>query len=102
MGLHPSLKVDSAGAQQRSVLSRIERVKDLMRKGLWKDGQSVTGLPKTKVTRIKAKKAVKETAPAVEGAAAKPETGAAPAAGKAAPAAGKAAPAADAKAAKAK
>lgn len=100
MGLHPSLKIDSADSQQRSVLSRIERVKDLMRKGLWKEGQPVTGLPKTKIIRIKAKKAVKEAAPAAEGAGAKPET--ATAAGKTAPAAGKAAPAADAKAAKAK
>ena len=32
MSLHPSLKVDSAGAQQRTVLSRIERIKDLMKK----------------------------------------------------------------------
>ena len=94
MGLHPSLKVDSAVAQQRSVMSRIERIKDMMRKGLWKDGQPVTGLPKTKITRIKARKAVKEAAPA-DGAAPKAE-GAAPAV------AGKAAPAADAKAPKAK
>ena len=41
MSLHPSLKIDTAGVQQRSVLSRIERIKDLMKKGLWKDDQSV-------------------------------------------------------------
>ena len=63
MPLHPSLKVDPAVAQQRSVLSRIERIKDLMRKGLWSDGQSVTGLPKTKILKIKAKKATKEASP---------------------------------------
>jgi len=55
MSLHPSLRVDPAAAQQRSVLSRIERIKDLMKKGLWKEGTTVTGLPKTKFTRIKAK-----------------------------------------------
>ena len=36
MSLHPSLKVDTAGAQQRSVLTRIERIKDLMKKDLLK------------------------------------------------------------------
>lgn len=60
MSLHPSLRIDSAGAQQRSVLTRIERIKDLMKKDLWKDGQSVTGLPKTKIVRVKASKKKKE------------------------------------------
>ncbi len=60
MSLHPSLKVDSAGAQQRTVLTRIERIKDLMKKGLWEDGQSVTSLPKTKIIKIKATKKTKE------------------------------------------
>ena len=61
MSLHPSLKVDSAGSQQRTVLSRIERIKDLMKKGLWEDHNRVTGLPKTKIVKIKAKaKAVEE------------------------------------------
>ena len=94
MPLHPSLKVDTATAQQRSVLSRIERIKELMRKGLWSDGTSVTGLPKSKILKIKAKKAVKETAAATDAAGA-------PAAGAAAPKAA-AAPAAGAKAPKAK
>ena len=83
MALHRSLKVDPALAQQRSVLSRIERIKDLMKKGLWAEGQAVTGLPKTKIIKIKAKKAVKEAVPA-EGAAGTTE--AAPAAGATAPA----------------
>ena len=60
MSLHPSLKVDTAGAQQRTVLTRIERIKDLMKKGLWKDGQNVTSLPKTKVLRVKAAKKKKK------------------------------------------
>ena len=60
MSLHPSLKVDSAGAQQRTVLTRIERIKDLMKKGTWVDGQAVTSLPKTKIVKVKAQKKKKE------------------------------------------
>lgn len=60
MSLHPSLKVDTAGVQQRTVLTRIERIKDLMKKGLWQDGQQVTCLPKTKIVKIKARKAKSE------------------------------------------
>ena len=69
MSIHPSLKIDAAGTAQRSVLSRIERIKDLMKKGLWKEEHAVTGLPKTKIVRVKAKKAAKEAAPGAEGAA---------------------------------
>ncbi len=67
MSIHPSLKVDSAGAQQRTVLSRIERIKDLMKKGLWSEGDKTTGLPKTKIVKIKAAKKTKETADEAEG-----------------------------------
>ena len=64
MSLHPSLKVNTAGAQQRTVLTRIERIKDLMKKDLWHDEHSVTGLPKTKIIKIKAaKKEQKEEEP---------------------------------------
>ena len=76
MSLHPSLKIDKAGVQQRTVQTRIERIKELMKKGLWKDETSVTGLPKTKIVRVKAKKKVKaEGEAAAEGAA--PAAGAA-------------------------
>ncbi|MDO8675881.1 MAG: small basic protein [Candidatus Omnitrophota bacterium] len=100
MSLHPSLKIDKAGVQQRTVQTRIERIKELMKKGLWKEETSVTGLPKTRIVRIKAKKKVKAEGPA-DGGATGPaaDGGAAPAAaGAAKPAAsasgGKAAPAA--------
>ncbi|MCK5214956.1 MAG: small basic protein [Candidatus Omnitrophica bacterium] len=68
MSLHPSLKVDTAGAQQRTVLTRIERIKDLMKKGLWEEGCGVTALPKTKIIKVKAKKREKkeDEAPAAE------------------------------------
>ena len=78
MSLHPSLKIDKASSTQRTVMSRIERIKELMKKGLWTDASSVTALPKTKIVRIKAKKKTAEAAPA-EGAAA-PAAGAAAAA----------------------
>ena len=64
MSLHPSLKIDSASAQQRSVLTRIERIKDLMKKGVWDENRlSITGLPKTKIVKIKAAKKTKEAKP---------------------------------------
>ena len=85
MSLHPSLKIDKASSTQRTVMSRIERIKELMKKGLWTDSSSVTALPKTKIVRIKAKKKAAEAAPA-EGAAG---AAAAPAAAAAKPAAKK-------------
>lgn len=70
MSIHPSLKVDLAGAQQKTVHSRIQRVKALIKKGKWQEGQDVTGLPKTKIVRIKTKKTKAAAAEAVPGAAA--------------------------------
>ena len=92
MSLHSSLKIDRASVTQRSVQTRIERIKELMKKGLWKEETGVIGLPKTKIIRIKAKKKVKaeegDTAAApvaASGAAGKPaeaaKTAAKPAAG---------------------
>lgn len=60
MSLHPSLRIDSSTTQQRTVLTRIERIKDLMKKGLWSENQSVTALPKTKILKIKTAKAKKK------------------------------------------
>ena len=59
MSLHSSLRIDRASVTQRSVQTRIERIKELMKKGLWKEETGVIGLPKTKIIRIKAKKKVK-------------------------------------------
>ncbi|MCK5083555.1 MAG: small basic protein [Candidatus Omnitrophica bacterium] len=67
MSLHPSLKVDTAGAQQRTVLTRIERIKDLMKKDLWHDEHAVTGLPKTKIIKVKAAKKEKKEEEGTEG-----------------------------------
>ena len=76
MSLHPSLKIDKASSTQRTVMSRIERIKELMKKGVWTDASSVTALPKTKIVRIKAKKKAAEAAPAEGVAAAAPASGA--------------------------
>jgi len=88
MSLHSSLKIDKASVTQRSVQTRIERIKELMKKGLWKEETGVVGLPKTKIVRIKAKKKVKAddaAAPAAAEGAAKTadaaKTAAKPAAG---------------------
>jgi small basic protein (TIGR04137 family) len=88
MSLHSSLKIDKATAVQRSVQTRIERIKELMKKDLWKEDSTVIGLPKTRIVRVKAKKKIKaaDTAAAPEaGAAGKPaaeaKTAAKPAAG---------------------
>ncbi len=86
MSLHPSLKIDKASVTQRTVQTRIERIKELMKKGLWKDETSINGLPKTKIVRVKAKKKVKAEE-GVEGAPAAPAAGAAKPAAKAAAAA---------------
>ena len=81
MSLHSSLKIDKASVTQRTVQTRIERIKELMKKGLWKEETGVVGLPKTRIVRIKAKKKVKAegdaaaTGPAA-GAATKPADGA--------------------------
>ena len=74
MSLHSSLRIDRASGAQRTVQTRIERIKELMKKGLWKEETGVIGLPKTKIVHIKAKKKVKaeEDAAAPAAAGAKP------------------------------
>ena len=56
MSIHPSLTVSEKDKKQRSVLKRAERIKMMMDKGKWKEGDSVFGLPKIKTLRIKIKK----------------------------------------------
>jgi small basic protein (TIGR04137 family) len=48
MSQHRSLKGVSTIAAKRNVLKRFERVELLKKRGQWKDGQKVIGLPKTK------------------------------------------------------
>ncbi|MGJ8654816.1 MAG: small basic protein [Akkermansiaceae bacterium] len=49
MSKHSSLKAQGSAQGKRSVMKRFERVKALKENGKWKEGQSPTGLPKTKV-----------------------------------------------------
>ncbi|MFH1281127.1 MAG: small basic protein [Candidatus Omnitrophota bacterium] len=74
MSIHPSLTISEKDKNTRSVLKRIERIRQMQEKGNWKQGDSVYGLPKIKSLRIKIKKEK------VEKAATATEEGAAPAA----------------------
>ena len=48
MSQHRSLKGASTIAARRNVLKRFECVELLKKRGQWKDGRKVIGLPKTK------------------------------------------------------
>ena len=92
MSIHPSLTISEKDKKARSVLKRIERIRQMQEKGDWKLGDAVYGLPKVKTLRIKIKKEKAEkveTAVPVAGAAA-PAAGAAPGAKETAKAAPKA------------
>lgn len=81
MAIHPSLKISEKDKKPRSVLKRTERLRTMLEKGAWKEGDDVFGLPKIKTVRIKIKKekaAEKAETPVTEGAAG--TAGAAPAA----------------------
>jgi small basic protein (TIGR04137 family) len=80
MSIHSSLKVSGAGAGQRNVWSRIERIAALKQQGRWKDGDRVEGLPKVR-TRFKVKTKKKEEPAAAPAAATPAPAAAAPAAG---------------------
>lgn len=56
MSIHPSLAISGKDQKQRSVLKRTERIRQMMEKGDWKEGDRVYGLPKIKTVRIKIKK----------------------------------------------
>lgn len=61
MSLHPSLRQGGKKGFLRTVLKRSERIKDLLKKGLWNEEGKIFGLPKTKIIRMKVvKKAKKE------------------------------------------
>ncbi len=77
MSIHPSLAISEQDKKQRSVLKRSERIRTMMEKGNWKEGDNVYGLPKLKSVRIKIKKEkVEKAAETTEGAAATPAAGA--------------------------
>ena len=93
MTVDKSLKLKSGLSRTRSVLSRSERLAELLEAGKWSEEKSVFGLQKVRVRKIKRKPKVKaEGEAAVAGAAPAAEAGKAAPAAKGAPAA-KAAPA---------
>ena len=53
MSVHKSLKVDGKLVRARNVLSRAERISVMEEKRVWKDGDPIYGLPKTKVMKLK-------------------------------------------------
>ncbi len=71
MSIHPSLRSTDKNKKQRSVLKRTERLKTMLEKKLWKEGDDVFGLPKIKTIRItiKKEKAEKVETPALDAAA---------------------------------
>lgn len=82
MSIHPSLSSSSKDKKSRSVLKRTERLKIMLEKDKWKEGDDVYGLPKIKTVRLKIKKekAAEKPTEAVAPGGTVPE-GAAPAAG---------------------
>ncbi len=56
MSIHPSLRLSGKDKEQRSVLKRTERLKLMLEKGSWKEGEDVYGLPKIKTLKLKIKK----------------------------------------------
>lgn len=78
MSIHPSLASSEKNKKQRSVLKRTERIKTMLEKGKWKEGDKVFGLPKIKTLKIKIKKEKKEAAaetPGAKGAAGEAKAG---------------------------
>jgi len=56
MSIHPSLSSSDKDKKARSVLKRSERLRTMLGKGQWKEGDNVFGLPKIKTIKIKFKK----------------------------------------------
>ena len=74
MSLHNSLKKSGGAELGRSILTRTERIKWMMQKGLWKEDSKPFGMPKIKVIKLKAVKKEKKEDPkdAKEGTVKKP------------------------------
>ncbi len=60
MTIDKSLKIRRGGSGNRSVLTRIERLKRLKEADRWKEGDSPLGLPKVRVRKLVMKKKKKK------------------------------------------
>ena len=68
MSLDPSLKIRGALSRHRNVLSRAERIEELVKEERWEEGDSIMGLPKVAHRKARAgKKTDDDTPDAVEG-----------------------------------
>ena len=56
MSVHKSLKLKDTHQRSRNVLTRVERIAVMKERGKWKEGQSIYGLPKTRVSLLPKKK----------------------------------------------
>ena len=56
MTLDKSLKVSGGAIKSRNVLTRVERIKRLKELERWHEGDSVLGIPKTRVVKVSLKK----------------------------------------------
>lgn len=56
MTLDKSLRVRSGSISNRNVLTRAERLQQLVAADRWKDGDPVLGLPKVRVVKVSLKK----------------------------------------------
>jgi len=64
MSQHPSLSSSTKSKRHRSVLKRFERLRILKDKDKWEDDDSIFGLPKIKIVKVKVKKGKAAEAPA--------------------------------------
>lgn len=75
MTIDKSLAIKGKLARARSILSRAERIKLLEAKGEWKSENSVFGLPKVKVAKVRKRPKAEKEAPKEAAAAAAPVAG---------------------------
>ena len=68
MTIDKSLKIRMGAIRNRNVLTRAERIGKLTEAERWKEGDSVMGLPKTRVVKITLKKKKKAKKAEEEGA----------------------------------
>ena len=51
MSVHKSLKLQNALVRHRNVFTRAERIEILKARGVWKDGDKIRGLQKTRTDK---------------------------------------------------
>jgi small basic protein (TIGR04137 family) len=61
MTIDKSLKVKRGTNSNRSVMTRVERLRILLENGRWSEGDSPLGIPKTRVRKLVMKKKKKKT-----------------------------------------